>query len=121
MIKLKQREIKPFRESQLVKQNNCCALCEDTVDPSEAVLDHDHKSGLLRGVLHRGCNSLLGKIENNMPRSRVDLGRLSKFSENLIKYLTADSISDLVHPTYKLKEKTMPGRGKGRGGRPPKR
>lgn len=118
-MKLKYKEIAPLRERLLVDQSYRCRLCDDVVYPAEAVLDHDHRSGLLRGVLHRGCNSLLGKIENAMPRSRVDLSRLSKIADNLIVYLTADPVSEYLHPTYK--EKTMPGRGKGRGGRPPKR
>jgi len=119
-MKLKSTEIKPFRLKQLGLQDQCCALCGDHIDIEEAVLDHDHRSGLIRGVLHRGCNSLIGKIENAMPRSRVDLGRLSKISDNLIRYLTADPITDLLHPTYKIKETTM-GRGRGRGKKPPKR
>jgi len=123
-MKLKYTEVKPFRQQQLVLQNNCCALCSETVSAEEAVLDHCHLTGVLRGVLHRGCNSLLGKIENNMSRSRVDIGRLAKISKNLIKYLTADAVSEFLHPSFKIKERTMKaaGRGKGRGkGRPPKR
>jgi hypothetical protein len=119
-MKLKTTEIKAFRESLWSKQLECCALCGEHIEITEAVLDHDHRSGLIRGVLHRGCNSLLGKIENAMPRSRVDLGRLSQISDNLIRYLTADPITDLLHPTYKIKETTM-GRGRGRGRKPPKR
>lgn len=119
-MKLKYSEIAPLRHRQLAQQALKCALCGDTVLESEAVLDHDHKSGLIRGVLHRGCNSLLGKIENNMPRSRVDLGRLSRIADNLIRYLTADPVCDLLHPAHKLEEQTM-GRGRGRGRKPPKR
>ena len=120
-MKLKYTEVKTFREQQWVKQDHCCALCEQAVDPEEAVLDHCHKTGALRGVLHRGCNSLLGRIENAMPRSRVDIGRLANISKNLIKYLTADAVSEYLHPTFKLKETAMPGMGRGRGKKPPKR
>lgn len=119
-MKLKYTEVKTFRQQQLVKQQSLCALCGEHVDSTEAVLDHCHKTGVLRGVLHRGCNSLLGKIENNMPRSRVDLGRLSNIANNLIKYLTADPVSEYLHPTHKIKETVM-GRGRGRGKKPPKR
>ena len=119
-MKLKTTEIKEFRTQQLLKQGGCCALCGQSI-VDDAVLDHCHKTGLLRGVLHRGCNSLLGKIENAMPRSRVDLGRLAAISKNLIGYLTADPISELLHPTYKIKEPKMTGRGRGRGKKPPKR
>ena len=118
-MKLKYKEIAPLRSRLLVEQDHRCCLCGDSIDLEQAVLDHDHRSGLLRGVLHRGCNSFLGKIENSMPRSRVDLGRLSKIADNLIGYLTADPVSEYLHPTYK--EKTMPGRGKGRGRKPPRR
>jgi hypothetical protein len=120
MIKLKSKDIKEFRQQQLIKQLNVCALCGEAV-VDDAVLDHCHKTGQIRGVLHRGCNSLLGKIENNMPRSRVDLGRLAGISKNLIKYLTADPVTELLHPTHKTEEERKMGRGRGRGKKPPKR
>lgn len=122
-MKLKQKQIAEYRQQQLEKQNNCCALClEPIVD--DAVLDHDHKTGLLRQVLHRGCNSLLGKIENSMPRSRVDINRLGGIARNLISYLTVTH-TDIRHPTHltieeRKMKKTM-GRGRGRGKKPPKR
>ena len=86
----------------LSEQTGCCALCQEPV-LDDAVLDHCHKTGLIRGVLHRGCNSLLGKIENSMPRSQVNIGRLEKIAENLIKYMVS-SKTDLLHPTHKTKE-----------------
>ena len=116
-MKLKYREVKELREQQLIRQGQCCSLCGQTV-LDDAVLDHCHKTGAIRGVLHRGCNALLGKIENNMPRNRVDMGRLAAIANNLIRYLTADPISEYLHPTHK--EPTM-GRGRGKGKKPPKR
>lgn len=123
-MKLKYKDIKPFREAQLQKQNYCCALCGEPLTLEEAVLDHCHKTGQLRGVIHRGDNTLLGRIENNMPRSRVNMTRLANISQNLIKYLTQESVTELLHPTYKIKqskETAMPGMGRGRGKKPPKR
>lgn len=102
-MKLKYSEVKPLREKLLEDQRGCCALCQQPIQ-EDAVLDHDHKTGYIRGVLHRGCNALLGKLENNMARNRVDMGRLSKFAEFLIKYLVADPKSELLHPTHKTKE-----------------
>lgn len=104
-MKLKYRQVPEYRQSILQAQDQCCALCTDVII-DDAVLDHDHSTGEIRGVLHRGCNALLGKIENNMIRNRVDLGRLSKISANLITYLVADG-TDLIHPTYKTKEERM--------------
>lgn len=118
MIKLKYKEVSPLRVRLLDQQSGCCRLCEQPI-VDDAVLDHDHKTGEIRGVLHRGCNALLGKLENNLARNRVDLGRLAKFSENLISYLTSDPQSEFLHPTFKIKEPKGMGRGKGR--KPPKR
>ena len=102
MNKLKQREVKDYRQAQLVKQGNKCALCGDVIE-YDAVLDHDHKTGLIRQVLHRGCNSLLGKIENNMPRSQVDIHRLQGIAQNLIGYITTKH-SETLHYTHKTPE-----------------
>lgn len=102
-MKLKFKDVKPLREKMLDEQRNLCALCGDSIDVIEAVLDHDHKTGRIRSVLHRGCNAMLGKIENNMPRNRMDLDRLTTFSQNLVKYM-AQQREDLVHPTYRTAE-----------------
>lgn len=122
-MKLKYKDIAPYRAQQLLTQNNCCALCGEIV-VDDAVLDHCHKTGLLRKVLHRGCNSLLGKIENNMPRSKITMDRLEVFAGRLIEYITTQH-TDRIHPTYKTKEerimKKAMGRGRGRGKKPPKR
>ena len=119
MHKLKYNQVKTYREEQLRTQGQKCALCgEDITD--DPVLDHCHKTGLLRQVLHRGCNSLLGKIENSMPRSRVDIRRLEGIARNLVNYLTTQH-TDIRHPTHKTPEERKMGRGRGKGKKPPKR
>ena len=119
MRKLKHKEIKEYRLQQLENQNFCCALCGDPIQ-DDAVLDHDHKSGLIRQVLHRGCNSLLGKIENNMPRSKMTMSRLTTFAERLITYMQ-NQHTEVVHPTYKTQEeRKMAYKKKGKT-KPPKR
>lgn len=100
--KMKYNEIPTIREQLLVENNRCCALCGLPVPDGKGVLDHDHKTGSIRGALHRGCNSLLGKLENNYKRYGVDL---KMFSLGLSKYLE-DNESDqygLIHPTHKIK------------------
>ena len=117
-MKLKRTEIKSYRLLQLQEQHNLCALCcEQIID--DAVLDHDHKTGLIRRVLHRGCNALLGKIENNLPRNRITISRLNAISNNLVTYITTQH-TNILHPTYKERAMGM-GRGRGRGKKPPKR
>ena len=110
MRKLKQKEIADYRINQLSLQRGCCALCKQLII-DDAVLDHDHKSGKLRQVLHRGCNAMLGKIENNMPRDRISLDRLDEFAKNLVKYLKAN-YPDVIHPTHKTAEEKLAARKK---------
>lgn len=120
-VRLRSKEISDYRAEQLSQQHSRCALCDDVII-DDAVLDHDHKSGLIRRVLHRGCNSMLGKIENNMPRSRMDMNRLRIFASRLIEYLEQEH-TEILHPTYKTPEekKMGKGRGRGKGKKPPKR
>jgi hypothetical protein len=101
-MKLKHKDIVTLRLFLLSRQQGLCSLCGDPIE-DDAVLDHDHKTGRIRSVLHRGCNALLGKIENNMPRNRVNLQRLEGIAQNIIKYLTQER-EDIVHPTHKTAE-----------------
>ena len=118
-MKLKYSEIKPYREKQLLAQDQKCALCGQDIG-LDAVLDHDHKTGLIRQVLHRGCNSMLGKIENSMPRSEMTIDRLKVFAERLVSYMQSQH-TEIRHPTHKTAEEKKMGRGRGKGKKPPKR
>ena len=102
-MRLKHTEIKKYREQELKKQNGLCLLCREPLDIKEAVLDHCHTTGYIRGILHRGCNCLLGKIENNLKRNRVDDIRLESILKNLSKYRY--QFKDIIHPTFKIKKK----------------
>lgn len=49
-------------------QEGCCALCgvaAETLPEQSRVLhvDHDHKTGKIRGLLCRWCNTMLGRVE----------------------------------------------------------
>ena len=61
-----------------------CEVCE-TED--KLCFDHDHKTGVFRGVLCRSCNLAIGSLRN-----RVDL------AENAANYLRREStINSLLH------------------------
>ena len=110
MNKLKYKDIAPQRQQMLQLQNNLCGLCnEEIVD--DAVLDHCHRSGELRMVLHRGCNALLGKIENNLPRNRISTRRLDAIARNLVDYIQTRH-TDIIHPRHKVKTAKKPARRK---------
>jgi hypothetical protein len=59
-------------EQMLVKQNGVCAICgnpemvENQYRQISLSIDHNHKTGKIRGLLCIKCNTLLGRIEGNL-------------------------------------------------------
>lgn len=102
MKRLKTKEIHAVRQQLLLEQGSLCALCQRSID-ADAVLDHDHKTGLIRAALHRQCNAFLGRIENNGPRHGIKLDQLGDFLRNTADYLDTHSSDQtgLLHPTYR--------------------
>lgn len=101
MRRLKASEVASFRLGLLAEQDYRCGLCGDTCQPVEAVLDHDHVTGRVRGVLHRGCNAMLGHIENNRPRHKLTgVARLTAFLRAIPKYLAAEQ-HEVQYPTHR--------------------
>lgn len=52
----------------MVDQNYRCRLCKRQFDETGSyrpVVDHDHKTGIVRGLLHNNCNSGLGYFEDD--------------------------------------------------------
>lgn len=47
-------------------QNNGCCICEEKLNTSfDTHVDHNHKTGAIRGILCRKCNLLLGHAKNS--------------------------------------------------------
>jgi len=73
-------------EEKSKKQNGVCEICKTksnrkngvTGKPENLVVDHDHKTGLVRDLLCHKCNMEVGIIENNLPRL---LNYLNKFKK----------------------------------------
>lgn len=50
----------------LKKQNSCCAVCRVLFEPIEkAHIDHDHKTGKIRGLLCKKCNFAIGLLNDD--------------------------------------------------------
>lgn len=55
------------RDAIFAAQGFCCGAC-GSFDPGSKlgwVLDHNHETGIIRGVLCLGCNSALGFVKDN--------------------------------------------------------
>jgi len=51
----------------LVKQHGGCAICGDNnAKGDKLVVDHDHETGIVRGLLCIKCNVFVGKLSKNI-------------------------------------------------------
>lgn len=90
-----QTKLKEWRE------NNAPEKCPILGVPlNDAVVDHDHDTGMIRGVLHRQANAWEGKTYNAWKRyakNNSDLGFIESL-ENMAKYLRKGG-TEFLHPT----------------------
>jgi hypothetical protein len=77
-----------------------CPILGIPLAPSDAVLDHDHKTGHVRGVIHRQANALMGKIENfhRSFLSRLECGDLRTILCSMVDWIDADHSTKPLHP-----------------------
>jgi hypothetical protein len=49
-------------------QNNECKICHKTLEimSRDCCVDHDHKTGIIRGILCRNCNYGLGNFQDKI-------------------------------------------------------
>jgi hypothetical protein len=53
-------------ENMKTEQNNKCAICDNVLGFGHlSAIDHCHKTGMVRGLLCRGCNLLLGNAKDS--------------------------------------------------------
>lgn len=108
--RIKRAEVKAVTMALLVTQNWKCVLCGKAIDPnivgnrSDYVLDHNHETGEIRGVLHRSCNSAEGKALQAIG----SWGSKSKkykdvipFVEALLAYWKSSNGTGLMYPDHK--------------------
>ena len=94
------------------KQGGNCAVCGKEVLltvkglGSSYVLDHCHDTGLVRGVLHRGCNGALGKLENAVGRWTgigMDMDKIIEWLKAAIVYYES-GFEPVIYPDHKSDE-----------------
>lgn len=67
---VKRKELRPLELSpyqyMLENQNGVCAICSNVDKSGRALaIDHDHKTGFVRGLLCGSCNRGLGLFRDN--------------------------------------------------------
>lgn len=106
LVKLSRSNMRPYAARLLREQGGLCPLCKKPIDltiPKEGVLDHDHDTGRIRGVLHRSCNAAEGKISNAAARWGAKSGKyedIVPYLASLVEYLRATP-TNMLYPTHR--------------------
>lgn len=76
-------------------QNNQCAICQNPLD--KPFVDHDHETGLVRGLLCRGCNSGIGFLKDSISNLKSAIKYLeSNLSNDDLKKCNWDTFPESV-------------------------
>lgn len=97
------KELKLWRSEQLTRQAGRCRLCQLPLSLASACADHDHKTGRLRGLLHRPCNSVLGSVENGAKRYGMPPHMLRAFAHGVGRYLGLPQ-KPVIYPLHRTPE-----------------
>lgn len=73
------------KQRKIEIQENKCGICSDFIDMKNGHLDHDHKTGLIRGVLCSKCNQGIGMFRESY-----------QILSNAIEYLDQHQDSGIV-------------------------
>lgn len=106
LVKLARSMMRSHAHRLLKEQGGLCPLCALPIDltiKGEGVIDHDHDSGRIRGLLHRSCNAAEGKISNAAARWGAKSSKyedIIPYLENLVVYLKKPQ-SNFIYPMHK--------------------
>ena len=115
LLKIPRSQLYAITMQLLKKQNGNCLVCQQSINvqtrgrSSDFVCDHDHETGEVRGILHRSCNSSLGKIDNAAGR----WGAKSMKYEDILAYLhkvlayydhVAANPTGIMYPSHRTPE-----------------
>lgn len=98
----------------LKQQEGLCPICAKEIDITAKstagdgpALDHCHRTGHIRGVLHRSCNGGIGKAESVIGRwvtgSMQDEVAIVEDMQRMVNYLKQPN-TDLIYYTHKTPE-----------------
>lgn len=127
-MKLTTKQLPDFRREMWEAQGRCCKLTGEPLALENAVVDHCHVTGVVRGVLSRGANTMLGKIENHRRLAGFkDDRKLALVLHNIVGYIVrgqriAIDPDAAIYPTHKTpEEKRILRNARARKARAPKK
>lgn len=109
MQKLSRSQLNSFKLALVKRQNWTCPVSLKVFDPGnlkDAVVDHDHITGEIRGVLHRSSNAVEGKVLSAVARwggQTEDYSKVIPYLERLIEYLKKPG-TGVMYPLHKTTE-----------------
>lgn len=89
----------------MAKQDGVCPLCGTdlkAIPSKNVVVDHDHSTGQIRGLLCRGCNGAEGKVKNSIQRWGKTKD-IVVFLERLLEYYKEEATS-YIYPSHKTEQ-----------------
>lgn len=95
-----------WKVRQIKNQGGICPVSGRTFDMTnlkDAVVDHDHITGEIRGVLLRSANAVEGKVKNAVSRwggTGDDYSKIIPYLERLIVYLKGQG-TGFIYPLHK--------------------
>ena len=107
--KLARSTMPSWKVRRLQEQGGLCPLCKTPIDlkiKGEGVIDHDHDTGEIRGVLHRSCNAAEGKVANAAGRwgaGGMGYDKIIPWLEAMLEYLKQPG-TGLMYHTHKTDE-----------------
>lgn len=80
-------------KKMMARQKSVCPVCGKSlkgISRNSIVLDHDHKTGVVRAALHRGCNRVEGSVLATAKKwgKAKSMDGVIKVLQNLIDFWT---------------------------------
>lgn len=107
IVKLPRTQMRAWAARHLkMEQGGMCPVCGLEIDlkiKGEGVIDHDHTTGRIRGVLHRSCNAALGKVDNAAGRwgaKSMNYAAILMWLKRMVLYYEKDP-TPWIYPMHK--------------------
>lgn len=114
-LKIKYKDIPRIKTELAKKQGVKCKICSRSLldlKVRDICLDHNHKTGVIRGVLCRGCNSMEGKVfrafqrvglqKQGVPYHIFLYGLFQYYTDTELQLKTVTDVT-YIHPKFKEK------------------